>query len=147
MPGITSTPRSTPLGGTSGGSAPSWPQTVGNTVNDNGLTWYCLGTSAAIAPSGSGTVSGSALGGFGGPWVTLASPPAASTGLVPAAGTYCVWPDAAFASFDAAATLLGFSLPSGFAALRTDSQARIAAGNLYNASPGTFNQWQCQTTF
>ena len=45
-----------------------------------------------------------------------------------------------------AATLLGFSLPSGFSALRTDSQARIAAGNLYNASPGTFNQWQCQTT-
>lgn len=135
-----------PAGGTSGGSAPSWPQTVGNTVNDNGLTWVCLGTSAAIAPSGSGTVSGTALGGFGGPWATLASPPAASTGLVPTSGAYCVWLDAAFASFMAAATLLGFSLPSGFSALRTDSQARIAAGNLYNASPGTFNQWQCQTT-
>jgi hypothetical protein len=36
------------VGGTTGGSQPSWPTTIGASVTDSGATWTCIGHGAAI---------------------------------------------------------------------------------------------------
>lgn len=47
--------------GTSGGSAPSYPTTVGQTVTDSGVTWACAGESVSIYSSAAASWSSSTI--------------------------------------------------------------------------------------
>jgi hypothetical protein len=103
-------------------------------TNTTGSTWtFNLAATfggTAILPSNSGTVGASSLGDFGGPWLVSASPPAASTGLIPIAyapDSYLMY-QSAFANWaQAVFSALGTTPPGGLAGLLAEVNARVAA--------------------
>lgn len=136
-------------GGTAGGSAPTWPQTVGNTVSDGTLTWYCLGTSAVLVPANSATA-----GVVSGPWISIVNPPAATTGDVAdgiaGAQSYLTNLDTMSAYIGAVAAQQGFSLPAGFGPASTPGTLRYDSTKRMSVAGTSFvqeNNWAMQDTF